>query len=69
MNIEYICAEIVGGCGVATLTVDRYDEALWALAQTAFQAISEDAIVIRLDDKPGESARITSRLNQTSSSL
>jgi histidine decarboxylase len=32
------------------------------LARTPFQAISEDALVIQLDDRPGELARITGRL-------
>ena len=69
VNIEFINAEIVGGSRVANLTVDRYDDALRALAQTPFQAISEDAFVIRLDDKPGELARITRRFKDAGSDL
>lgn len=61
VNIEFLSAEIIGGSRVAILTVDRYDEALRALAQTPYQALSEDAILIQLDDKPGELARITRR--------
>ena len=61
VNIEFLSAEIIGGSRVAILTVDRYDEALQALARTPYQAISEDAILIQLDDKPGELARITRR--------
>ena len=61
VNIEFLSAEIIGGSRVAILTVDHYDEALRALAKTPYQAISEDAILIQLDDKPGELARITRR--------
>ncbi len=69
VNIETLAAETVAGSGVTILTVDRYDEALRALAQTPFQAISEDAIVIRLDDKPGELARITHRFKDAQINL
>jgi hypothetical protein len=62
VNIETIAAETVAGSGVTILTVDKYDDALRALAQTPFHAISEDAIVVQLDDHPGELARVTRRL-------
>jgi histidine decarboxylase len=61
VNIEFLSAEIIGRSRVAILTVDRHAEALQALARTPYQAISEDAFVIRLDDKPGELARIARR--------
>ena len=61
VNIEFLSAEIIGCSRVAVLTVDHYDEALRALARTPYQAISEDAFLIQLDDKPGELARITRR--------
>ena len=64
VNIEFITAEIVGNSRVAILMVDRYDDALRALAHTPFKAVSEDAFVIRLDDKPGELARITRRFKE-----
>ena len=66
VNIESIDAETIGGSKVAVLTVDRYDDALRALARTPFQAVSEDALVIQLDDRPGELARITRRLKDAS---
>ena len=62
VNIESLDAETIGGSGVTKLTVDRYDDALRALARTPFHAISEEAIVLQLEDKPGELARITRRL-------
>jgi len=69
VNIETLAAETIGGTGVAILTVDRYDDALQALARTPFHAISEDAIVVQLDDKPGELARITRRFKEAQINL
>ena len=69
VNIEFITAETIGGSGVVVLTVDRYDDALRALARTPFQAISEDAFVVQLDDKPGELARITRRFKDANINL
>lgn len=46
---------------VANLTVDRYDDALLALRDAGFRAVSEDALVIRLPDEPGALARVAVR--------
>lgn len=69
VNIETMSAETIAGSGVTILTVDKYDEALRALAQTPFHAISEDAIVVQLEDRPGELARITRRLKEAQINL
>ena len=69
VNIETLSAEGVGDMAVTLLTVDKYDEALRALAKTPFQAISEDAIVVKLDDKPGELARIMRRFKDAQINL
>lgn len=69
VNIETLDAESFGDSGVIIMTVDRYDEALRALARTPFHAISEDAIVVQLDDKPGELARITRRFKEANINL
>jgi hypothetical protein len=64
VNIEYLDAEVVGSAKLVVLTVDRYDAALKALAKISLQAISEDALVIQLQDRPGELARVTQRLRE-----
>ena len=69
VNIETLDAETIGSSGVIILTVDRYDAALRALARTPYKAVSEDAIVIQLEDKPGELARITRRFKQANINL
>ncbi|MBN2022076.1 MAG: ACT domain-containing protein [Pirellulales bacterium] len=69
VNIETLSAETVGGSAVTIMTVDKYDEGLRALAQTPFHAISEDAIVVQLDDRPGELARIMRRFKEANINL
>ncbi len=64
VNLETIDVETIAGSAVAILTVDKYDAALRALEQTPFKAVSEDAIVVKLEDRPGELARITRRFKE-----
>lgn len=61
VNIETIDIDALDESGVINLTVDRYDEALRALAEGGFSAVSEDALVIRVKDEPGAIARIAAR--------
>jgi hypothetical protein len=69
VNIEELTAEGVGGTAVAVLAVDRYDEALRALAGQGFKAVSEDALLVQLDDRSGELARITRRFKDANINL
>ncbi|MBN1909242.1 MAG: hypothetical protein JW818_05855 [Pirellulales bacterium] len=69
VNIETLAAETVAGSAIAIMTVDKYDEGLRALAQTPFHAISEEAIVVQLDDRPGELARIMRRFKEANINL
>lgn len=61
VNIETLDSDAIHGTVVAVMTVDRYDDALRALAQGGFVAISEEALLIRLDDRPGALAEIAHR--------
>jgi|SRR5579864_2410615 len=69
VNIDTFTAEAIGSAMVGILTVDNYDDALRALAAAGFQALSEDAIVVQLDDKPGELARIMRRFKDANINL
>lgn len=64
INIETLDGESAAHTGVITLTVDRYDEALVALRDAGFQAISEDALVLRLPDEAGALARYSKRFKE-----
>jgi hypothetical protein len=63
INIESLDAVTIGesSLGIVALTVDHYDAALKALAKTAYHAVSEDALLVRLDDRPGALAEIARR--------
>ncbi len=63
INIETLNAETVQDYGVVILTVDRYDEALAALRDAGLHAVSEDAMIIRIEDEPGALARISRRFH------
>lgn len=64
INIETLDAEGIFGTAVVELTVDRYDEALQALRDRGFDAISEDALVVRLPDEPGALAKVAKRFRE-----
>ena len=63
LEINIVNIEIEKGeeLGVITLAVDKYDAALRALREAGFQAISQDALVVRLEDRPGALAEIAAR--------
>lgn len=61
VNIESIDGEAAATRGIIRLTVDNYDEALSALRDGGFRAISEDALLIRLKDESGALARAAAR--------
>ena len=61
INIETLDAEDAHDLAVVALTVDRYDEALGALRDAGFDAVTEDALVIRLPDEPGALAKVARR--------
>jgi hypothetical protein len=64
INIETLDIEHVDETFVVTLTVDRYDEALQVLQEAGFEAVSEDALLVRLPDEPGGLAKIARRFRE-----
>jgi hypothetical protein len=62
VNIEEIDIEGVEDRGIVVLKVDRYDEALRALSEHGFHTITQDTLLIRLEDRPGALAAIAMRL-------
>ena len=62
INIDSFDMEADGGHGVCSLTVgDDYDKALRVLRDRGYDAVTEDAIVIKLKDEPGALARVAKR--------
>ena len=62
INIEEIEVESVADHGVVVLSVDRYDEALRALSDQGFRVITQDTLLVRLEDKPGALAAVALQL-------
>ena len=62
VNIESFDVESHGGDGLIVLTVDNCDEALRALRDAGYQAVTQDTLLIRLEDKPGALASVAMRL-------
>lgn len=62
VNIEEFEIEGIEDRGFVVLTVDKYDEALRALRDHGFKAITQDTLLVRLEDKPGALATVALRL-------
>lgn len=72
INVEDIEADGHGRRGVVVLTValDAYDLALRTLREhTGFQVFTEDALVVRVEDRPGALAEIATRFKAASVNL
>ncbi|MFO0808849.1 MAG: ACT domain-containing protein [Gemmataceae bacterium] len=69
VNIESFDAETTGDTAVVVLTVDRYDAALQALHRSGFHPVTEDALLVRLEDKPGALAAVAKRFRDANISL
>ncbi len=62
VNIEFIEARVLGERGVIVLRVDRYDAALRTLNEAGYRAVTEDALVLDLENRPGSLAEVARRL-------
>lgn len=58
INIEHIDGSLAGEFGVITLRTDDDDAALHALLQADLRAVTSDALVFHLPDKPGALAGV-----------
>ena len=61
INIESLDAEEANGTDVVTLSVDHYNRALQVLRDAGWNAVSEDAMLIRVRDEPGALARVANQ--------
>lgn len=69
INIENIGAHVVGEMGVIVMAVDRYDLALQVLRDASYDAVTEDAIMVRVKDEPGALAKVAQRFTGSDVSL
>ena len=64
INVETISAETLGEKGAITLTTDDHDGALRALTDAGFKTVSDESLVLRLQDEPGALARLAEEFRQ-----
>ena len=69
INIETISAEALGEKGAITLTADDHEGALRALTEAGFKTISDESLVLRLQDEPGALARLAEKFKQAGVSI
>lgn len=62
VNINTIDAVDEDGTAYITLEVDRYDDTLNLLRDSEYQAVPEEVLVIRIEDRPGGLARVARKL-------
>ena len=70
INIDSLVADGHAESGVIVLTVDRYDDALRVIARIPdITALTEDVILVLLEDKPGALAKIAKRFKEANINL
>ena len=69
VNIETISVDGLGDRGVIILTTDSYDVAMDALRQAKFELVTHDAMVLRLEDKPGALGKVAAKLRDAQVSI
>lgn len=62
VNINSIEAIDEDGTAYISIEVDRYDDTLALLRDSEYQAVPEEVLVVRIEDRPGGLARISRRL-------
>ena len=62
VNLNSIATENEGQRGVVIITTDRTDHALAILNQAGFKAVSDEAVLVQLVDRPGALAEVADEL-------
>ena len=69
VNLNSIATENEGQHGVVIITTDRTDHALAILNQAGFKAVSDEAVLVQLQDEPGALANLAGELKDASLSI
>jgi hypothetical protein len=62
LSITSLVADSLGSQGVLHIGLERVDEALAVLASAGYNAVSEDVLLARIEDRPGALAQLSRRL-------
>ena len=69
ININAIDAIEEDGTAFIALDVDQYDQALALLRDSEFQAVPDEVVVVRIDDRPGGLAQVSRQLSEADVSI
>jgi len=70
INIDSLVSEAIEDNAITILTVDHYDKALRALQNLAgMRVVTEDVILVKLEDRPGALAELALRFKNAGISL
>ncbi len=64
INLHSIDTEGLGDHGMVIVTTDDDDGALLALSHAGYRAVTDDALIVRLNDEPGALARLAMRFRE-----
>ena len=62
IDISNISAKLYGADAVIHLEVDQYEATIHALEEEQFHVVTDDAVLLRIEDKPGGLALVAKRL-------
>ncbi|MEN9866217.1 MAG: hypothetical protein RL748_1807 [Pseudomonadota bacterium] len=62
IDICNISAKLYGQDAVIHLEVDQYEATIHALEEEQFKVVTDDAVLLRIEDKPGGLASVAKRL-------
>lgn len=69
LNLDRLDAESIAGRAIVRIWVEQAEEALGLLSQAGYQAVGEQVLLIRLEDKPGALAELMERFSDGGISL
>ncbi|MDD5023030.1 MAG: hypothetical protein PHU63_02575 [Candidatus ainarchaeum sp.] len=65
INIEGVDVVIIGGKAIINLTIKDAEKATQALTLNGYKVMESNVLILKLEDKPGELARVTKLLSDS----
>ena len=66
INVDQIVVESQGNCAVIRMSVEQEDEALKVLTDAGYDAVTDDVLLARIEDRPGALAQLSRVLGEAS---
>jgi hypothetical protein len=62
LDIKSVVADSIGGSGILHIDLENADDALAVLAAAGYNAVTNDVVLVRVEDRPGALAKLSQRL-------